>query len=113
MAVPLDREGRGMTGLSGDGPLFDEEGFLVYPEEWTRETAQALAPEAGLSELTDRHWTVINFMRDYYILNGRAPLHREVRKGTGLKLMEIERLFPQGIRHGARRLAGLPNPKTC
>jgi tRNA 2-thiouridine synthesizing protein E len=28
-------------------------------------------------------------------------------------LVELESLFPGGIKKGARRLAGLPNPKTC
>jgi tRNA 2-thiouridine synthesizing protein E len=30
-----------------------------------------------------------------------------------LSLMEMESLFPGGIKHGARRLAGLPNPRSC
>ncbi len=30
-----------------------------------------------------------------------------------MTLQELEGLFPGGIRMGARRLAGLPNPKTC
>jgi sulfur relay (sulfurtransferase) DsrC/TusE family protein len=28
-------------------------------------------------------------------------------------LLEIEKLFPGGIKYGARRVAGLPNPKNC
>ena len=30
-----------------------------------------------------------------------------------MSLLELECLFPGGIRHGAKRLAGLPNPKRC
>jgi dissimilatory sulfite reductase related protein len=45
--------------------------------------------------------------------HGRSPMNRDLRAGTGLSLVELERLFPDGIRMGARRLAGLPNPKTC
>ena len=40
-------------------------------------------------------------------------MNRELKAGTELSLVELERLFPDGIRMGARRLAGLPNPKTC
>ena len=40
-------------------------------------------------------------------------MNRQLRDGTGLSLVDLERLFPDGIRNGARRLAGLPNPKTC
>ena len=56
---------------------------------------------------------MIRFLRAYYLRNGRAPMNRELRAGTELSLVELERLFPDGIRMGARRLAGLPNPKTC
>jgi len=31
-----------------------------------------------------------------------------VKEGTGLSVLELESLFPQGIKFGARRLAGLP-----
>jgi TusE/DsrC/DsvC family sulfur relay protein len=99
--------------IEGKELVFDEEGFLVDPEDWRPEIAEILAREAGLTGLTNQHWDVLHVIRNFYLENGRAPLHKEVRKGSGLKLMEIERLFPGGIRQGARRLAGLPNPRTC
>ena len=55
----------------------------------------------------------MRFFREYYAYHGRSPLNRHLREGTGLSLGELERLFPGGIRLGARRLAGLPNPKSC
>ena len=58
-------------------------------------------------------WRVITYLREYYAHNGRAPMNRQLRDGTGLSLVELERLFPDGIRNGARRLAGLPNPRSC
>jgi tRNA 2-thiouridine synthesizing protein E len=109
----VDVHGYTIRVVGGRELLLDEEGFLVNPEDWTEDLVAVLAGEAGITELTDRHWKILRFIRDFYLENGRAPLHREARTGTGLKLMEIERLFPGGIRHGARRLAGLPNPKTC
>jgi sulfur relay (sulfurtransferase) DsrC/TusE family protein len=36
-----------------------------------------------------------------------------LKEGTLLSMRELEDLFPGGIKYGARRLAGLPNPKTC
>jgi sulfur relay (sulfurtransferase) DsrC/TusE family protein len=30
-----------------------------------------------------------------------------------MPLLELEQLFPEGIKYGARRIAGLPNPKNC
>jgi tRNA 2-thiouridine synthesizing protein E len=99
--------------FAGREIVFDSEGFLSDFRQWTEEVAQTLAQESGLEALTDTHWQVIRFLREYYLQNGRAPLHRELKKGTGMSLLEIESLFPGGIKQGARRLAGLPNPKTC
>jgi tRNA 2-thiouridine synthesizing protein E len=99
--------------LAGREIVFDSEGFLADSHQWTEEVARVLAQESGLEVLTDAHWQVIRFLREYYLQNGRAPLHRELKKGTGMSLLEIENLFPGGLKQGARRLAGLPNPKTC
>ena len=30
-----------------------------------------------------------------------------------MPLLELEQLFPEGIKYGARRVAGLPNPRTA
>jgi tRNA 2-thiouridine synthesizing protein E len=92
---------------------FDDEGFLWDPDDWTEDTAEALARQRGMDGLTSQQWSVMRFLRGYYLHNGRSPLHRELRAGTGLTLVELERLFPDGIKMGARLLAGLPNPKTC
>jgi sulfur relay (sulfurtransferase) DsrC/TusE family protein len=56
---------------------------------------------------------VVGFLREFYAYNGRAPLNNELRKGTGISLLELDSLFPEGLKQGARRLSGLPNPKTC
>jgi tRNA 2-thiouridine synthesizing protein E len=93
--------------------LFDREGFLWDPRQWTEEVAKALGKEVGLAELNETQWRVIRFLREYYFQNGRSPLNRQIKEGTGISLMEMETLFPGGIKYGARRLAGLPNPKSC
>ena len=93
--------------------FFDREGFLYEFNDWSEELFEFLAKEAGLLEIDDRYWHVIRFLREFYAMNGRAPLNRQLTEGTGMRLMELEKLFPGGIRHGARRLAGLPNPKGC
>ncbi len=99
--------------IGGRQILFDGEGFLWYLEEWSEEVAQVLAVESGLQLLTEQHWNIMRYMRGHYLENGRAPLNRQLSKSTGLSLLQIEALFPGGIKYGARRLAGLPNPKTC
>jgi dissimilatory sulfite reductase related protein len=99
--------------FDGKDVLFDAEGFLVNPADWTDKMATELALESGLPVLTDLHWKTVRFLRTFYLSNGRAPLNRDIKRETGLNILELERLFPGGIRHGARRMAGLPNPKTC
>ena len=99
--------------LSGREVVFDSEGFLADALQWTEEVARVLAEESGLTVLSETHWLVIRFLREYYLQNGRAPLNRQLKAGLGMSLLEIESLFPGGLKLGARRLAGLPNPKTC
>jgi tRNA 2-thiouridine synthesizing protein E len=99
--------------IAGREILFDNEGFLWQPNDWSEEVAEILAREQGLETLSENHWRVIRFLRNYYLNQGKAPLARELKAGLGLSLMELESMFPGGIRQGARLLAGLPNPKNC
>jgi tRNA 2-thiouridine synthesizing protein E len=104
---------RRLRTVAGHAIYFDWDDFLWDPHDWHESIALALARESGLDGLDDIQWRVIRFMRDFYFSQGRAPMNKDLKKGTGLRLMELEALFPQGIRNGARRLAGLPNPKAC
>lgn len=111
-------EGAARTGphprwLAGREVALDNEGFFWDYGGWSEQAARELAAEAGLNQLGEVHWRVIRFLRQYYEFHGRAPLNQELRKGAGVSLLEVQGLFPGGIKHGARRLAGLPNPKTC
>jgi TusE/DsrC/DsvC family sulfur relay protein len=99
--------------IAGRKILFDRDDFLWNAEDWTEEVAQVLAAECGIETLSESQWRVIRFMRDYFFYHGRAPLNRDLKAGIGMSLMELETLFPSGIRGGDRRVAGLPNPKSC
>lgn len=99
--------------LGGREIFFDHEGFFWDAGDWSEEVATILIRESGLAELTDIHWKVLHFFRDYHSYHARAPMNRHLKEGTGLSLQTLEALFPGGIRLGARRLAGLPNPKSC
>ena len=104
---------RRLRKIAGHAIYFDWEDFLWDPWDWNEAIALALARESGLDELDDARWRVIRFMRDFYFYQGRAPMNKDLKKGTGMSLMALEVLFPQGIRQRARRIAGLPNPKAC
>ena len=46
----------------------NEEGFLANYENWAKEVAEFLAKEEeGIENLTDDHWAVINYIRNYYL----------------------------------------------
>ena len=99
--------------LGGKEVLVDKDDFLWRPEDWTEDVAMALATECGIDTMNDLQWQVIRFLREYFFYHGRAPLNRDIKAAVGISLMELECLFPGGIRRGARRIAGLPNPRTC
>jgi tRNA 2-thiouridine synthesizing protein E len=90
------------------------EGFLVHPEEWTREAALVLAhTEEQLESLGPEHWAVIEYIRTYYQEKQLAPMVRLLCKSTGVPLKRIYELFPSGPAKGACKLAGLPKPDGC
>jgi TusE/DsrC/DsvC family sulfur relay protein len=91
----------------------DEDGFLADPALWSKNVAQDFATTEGVQALTDEHWKVINYIRNYYLQFGIAPMVRMVCKETGFKLKEIYNLFPSGPAKGACKLAGLPKPTGC
>lgn len=91
----------------------DEDGFIVEPSVWNEEVAKMLAKTEDVSELTEEHWKVINYLRDYYAKFGIAPMVRKLCKDTGFPLKKIYELFPSGPAKGACKLAGLPKPTGC
>lgn len=99
--------------IDGRSYPVDEDGFLQEPEIWNQLTAQDFAGTEGVTELTEAHWKVINYLRNYYLQFGIAPMIRKLCKETGFKLNEIYQLFPSGPAKGACKLAGLPKPTGC
>ena len=91
----------------------DEDGFLEEPSCWNQEVAADFATTEGVSELTENPWKVINYLRNYYLQFGIAPMIRKLCKETGFKLNEIYAMFPSGPAKGACKLAGLPKPTGC
>jgi TusE/DsrC/DsvC family sulfur relay protein len=89
------------------------EGFLNRVEDWDPTLAQALAAESGIPELTDRHWLVVNFMRDTYLAKGTAPTIRTLGKDSGVNIKELYQLFPKGPAKLAAKIAGIPKPHGC
>jgi tRNA 2-thiouridine synthesizing protein E len=91
----------------------DEDGFIVNPDLWNEGIVQVFGKLEGVEDLTEKHWKVINYLRDYYKQFGIAPMIRKLCKETGFTLKEIYELFPSGPAKGACKLAGLPKPTGC
>ena len=97
----------------------DAEGYLLNLADWSPEVAGRLADEEKIT-LTDAHWEVINFLRDYYAEYQIAPAVRVMTKAIGKQFGEekgnskyLFELFPYGPAKQACKIAGLPKPTGC
>ncbi len=103
---------------SGKKITLDDDGFLMDFDAWDEEVAKWFAEKEGI-ELTDEHWKIIYFLRDYYKKYQIAPairlLVKEVQKAFGpdKDLKYVYKLFPQGPAKQACKIAGLPKPTGC
>ena len=92
---------------------FDKDGFMLNPELWDEEVARAIAKEEGIEEMTEDHWKVVLFIRNYWKEHDLAPEVRLLCKELNLGVRQIYRLFTSGPARGACRIAGLPKPDGC
>lgn len=97
--------------LFGQG--LDNDGFLQEMSNWTRDAADELAKRNDIGPLSDSHWRIIEYVRDYYLRNGEGPPIVRIGKALGMTSKQICTLFPCGVARGAYRLAGLPRPSGC
>jgi tRNA 2-thiouridine synthesizing protein E len=102
-----------MIELGGKQLEIDEDGFIQDPEMWDDAVALDLAKTEGVDNLTDEHWKVVKYLRDYYLEFNMAPMIRKLCKQTGFPLKKIYELFPSGPAKGACKVAGLPKPTGC
>jgi tRNA 2-thiouridine synthesizing protein E len=100
-------------------PEVNELGFLIRVTDWNEQVAQYLADLNDIS-LTEAHWEIINFIRQYYLQYKHLPNARVFAKAIAKVLGEdkansryLLRLFPEGPLKYACKLAGLPKPPTC
>ena len=97
----------------------DEEGYLLNLADWDEEAAAHIAKTENL-DMTDAHWEVINFLRQYYNDFQIAPAVRVLTKAIGKQLgadkgtsKYLYELFPYGPAKQACKVAGLPKPTGC
>lgn len=104
--------------VDGREVLTDPEGYILNMDEWSEGYAHALAAQEGLP-LTDEHWEVIHFIREFYEEHGvQAPVRDMVKhfrqawgpeRGNSRYLHDI---FPMGgPQKQGNRLAGIRKTK--
>jgi TusE/DsrC/DsvC family sulfur relay protein len=97
----------------------DEEGYLIEPDDWSTALAQTLATEEDVS-LTDDHWAILNFVRDYFAEHLITPDIRHVarhladqqdcdKKTAKTRIFE---LFPYGYVKQTCKIAGMKRPRA-
>lgn len=97
----------------------DKNGYLLNVKDWVPEMAPQLAASENI-ELTDNHWEVVSFVREFYLEFNTSPAIRALVKAMALKLgadkgnsRYLHRLFPKGAAKQATKIAGLPKPAKC
>jgi TusE/DsrC/DsvC family sulfur relay protein len=105
--------------VNGQAFETDEEGYLVNLSDWSKEIAEHIAQQEEVS-MTDNHWEVVNFLRNYYDEYQIAPAVRVLTKAIGKQLgadkgnsKYLYDLFPYGPAKQACKIAGLPKPTGC
>jgi tRNA 2-thiouridine synthesizing protein E len=105
--------------VAGKAIETDEEGYLASRTDWSEEVAKEMA-KVDNCELSQNHWEVLNFLREYYEEYQIAPAVRVLTKAIGKKLgpdkgnsKYLYELFPYGPAKQACKYAGLPKPTGC
>jgi len=95
----------------------DEEGFLLDPDQWDEQVAQAIAEELGI-DMQEAHWHVVRFVREYFEERQAVPEARRVLKALGETFGQeratrryLYSLFPYGYGQQACKIAGMRKPK--
>ncbi len=108
-----------MFKLNGVEYETDKHEYLANFDEWTPELAVHIAELENI-ELTDAHWEVVNFVRNFYQEYDTSPAMRVLVKAIGkalgadkAKSIYLYQLFPKGPAKQATRIAGLPKPAKC
>jgi TusE/DsrC/DsvC family sulfur relay protein len=91
----------------------DDDGFLEDPEIWNEVVAKDLALTEKISEMTDEHWQLIHYIRNYHNNYGVAPMVRKVCRDNKMDLDKVYQLFVSGPAKGACKVAGLAKPTGC
>ncbi|WP_137702289.1 TusE/DsrC/DsvC family sulfur relay protein [Marimonas lutisalis] len=105
--------------VNGQTVEHDEEGYITNLSDWSKDLAEVIAKEENI-DMTEEHWAVVNFLREYYDEYQIAPavrvLIKAIKKSMGPEVGNnkyMYELFPYGPAKQACKIAGLPKPTGC
>jgi TusE/DsrC/DsvC family sulfur relay protein len=105
--LPTQRMTKKTTALAERTYRMNIWGFLIDPSEWDEEYAVFRAREMKMPELTQKHWSIIRFLREQFQRTGTVPTAYQTCEANNLELEELGALFPDGYNRGAVKIAGL------
>ena len=89
----------------------NDEGYMVDPAQWNKQIAAEMAKEDGI-ELTDKHYEVLEFLRNANE-KGETLTIRRVGKSGIVDIKGLYQLFPGGPLKLSSKFAGIPKPASC
>ena len=88
--------------------LFDEDDFIINPDNWTEALAEQLASNAVIEKLSTSHWEIIHLLRDKYLRLGAIPPMSRVCRELKQDRNAVRTLFGGCL--PLWQIAGLPYP---
>ncbi|MCK5677812.1 MAG: TusE/DsrC/DsvC family sulfur relay protein [Flavobacteriaceae bacterium] len=88
-----------------------DDGYLEDMSQWNKDIAKEIAKEVNI-ELTDKHFEVINYLRDKTSA-GETLTIRGVGKSGIIDVKGLYKLFPKGPLKFSSKIAGIPKPTSC
>ncbi|AWL12003.1 Sulfurtransferase TusE [Saliniradius amylolyticus] len=105
--------------FQGETIATDANGYLKSIDDWSEALAAEIARRDEI-EMTEAHWEVVYFVRNFYLEFNTSPAIRALVKAMAKEYgpekgnsRYLFRLFPDGPAKQATKIAGLPKPKKC
>lgn len=118
-AAPSKTHFTGSFEFEGETYRVTQLGNLLDLHRWNRHLAYFIAEREGV-KLSDDHWEVLNFLRQFYFEYGITPMVRILMQHMAEELgperasrEHLYQLFPKGPSRQGSRIAGLPEPQGC
>lgn len=105
--------------FNGQDIATDAQGYLLDSTQWDLALAESIANIETIT-MTDEHWQVVYFVREFYEEFNTSPAIRALVKAMQNKYGKdkissryLYKLFPDGPAKQATKIAGLPKPARC